>query len=71
MNPMKDMSYKQEYSWLSIPNDIMPNTLFLISNKDVYSRTPPNAESHKAEIKNYRKKDKKTERKDTNYKVES
>ena len=49
----------------------MPNTLFLISNKDVYSRTPPNAESHKAEIKNYRKKDKKTERKDTNYKVES
>ena len=49
----------------------MPNTLFLISNQDVYSRTPPNAESHKAEIKNYRKKDKKTERKDTNYKVES
>ena len=41
----------------------MPNTLFLISNKDVYSSTPPNAESHKAEIKNYRKKDKKDRKK--------
>ena len=43
---------------------------FLISNKDVYSRTPPHAESHKTKKKITEKEDKK-ERKDTNYKGES
>ena len=41
---------------------------FLISNKDVYSKILPHAENHKAEIRSTEKDDKKTERKDTNYK---
>ena len=43
---------------------------FLISNKDVYSKTLPHVESHKAEKRLQEKKIKK-EIKDTNYKGES
>ena len=46
---------------------------FLISNKDIYSRTLPYAEKHKAErkIQRERKRKKKKKGKDTNYTGES
>ena len=34
----------------------------MVSNKDVYSRTPPHAESHKAKKKITKKEDKKKEK---------
>ena len=57
---------------LTMPVYILSSTFFffLVSNKDVYSRTPPHAESHKTKKKITEKEDKK-ERKDTNYKGES
>ena len=46
---------------------------FLLSNKDIYSRTLPYAEKHKAErkIQRERKRKKKKKGKDTNYTGES
>ena len=55
---------------LSLPPSKVFFLIFIISNKDVYSRTLPHAKRHKAKEKIKRKKIK-TKRKDTNYKGEN